>query len=538
MKKLLLPLLILLLIAPGLLPVTRADSPSFQLVLLHTNDTHGHPLKFYDYPAPDEGGLPARATYVRQIREENPNVLLLDAGDMNTGRPESVFFKAEPDIIGFNYIGYDAMAMGNHEFDNSMSVLEKQMALAKFPFLAANVTTKSGAFVGKPYIIKEFKGFKVAILGLTTKEAGNVGNPENVKDLVFADEVETARRFVPELKRQADIVIALVHMGIFNDNSMGSRRLAQNVPGIDLIVDGHSHTKLTEPLVVNGVPIVQAGQWGLYVGQGVLTIQNRKIADLKWNLVPINIKTATKKPDGGMDYHFVGPEIKEDPALLALLKPYADQVDKVLSEVIGTADERFPNQNSRSQETAIGDLVCDAMHWQTKSLGVDFAINNGGGIRADLPQGPIAKRTVYESLPFDNSVIVLSLKGSDVLALFDYIATIAQGLGAFPQVSAGVSFTINYTTGKCENILINGKPVDPDRIYKIATNSYMAGGGDGYKILTRALDRFDTSAFQRDVLIDYIIGIGGTVKPVTYSRITVIGEKLAYFQPAMPKLIA
>jgi 5'-nucleotidase/UDP-sugar diphosphatase len=418
--------------------------------------------------------------------------------------------------------------MGNHEFDNPRSVLAQQMKEAHFPFLSANIKTKDGKYLGKPYLIKKYKGFKVAIFGLTSKETATIGDPEFVKNLVFADEVETAKKLLPILRKKADIVIALVHMGIYSDDSTGSRRLAKCVPGIDLIIDGHSHTNLSAPLYVGKTPIVQAWQWGMTVGKAVLTIQNKKIIGLKWESVPINLKSVEKKADGTKEFHFIGTEYKEDETLLKLLKPYADKVDEVLAEVVGKSEGLFPNQQSRLQETALGDLVCDSMLWRTKNLCVDFAINNGGGIRTSLAEGPVSKRNIYEILPFDNSVVTLSLKGSDLIKLFEYIATIPQGNGAFPQVSEGVQFTINYTTGKCENILVHGQPIDPEKTYRIATNSYMAGGGDGYKIFANATDRFDTSAFQRDVLIDYLIQTGGTVKPVIQGRITVVGEKLAF----------
>ncbi|MCG6919264.1 MAG: metallophosphoesterase, partial [Deltaproteobacteria bacterium] len=174
--------------------VDRAsDSRLHHLVVLHTNDTHGHPLKFFYYPSPDVGGLPARATVVERIREDHKNVLVLDAGDLNTGRAESNLFKARPDIEGYNYIGYDAMALGNHEFDNPIRVLREQMELATFPFISANVRSKGGDYLAKPFIIKEFAGLKVAIFGLTTKETEIIGNPEYVKDLVFEDEVAVAK---------------------------------------------------------------------------------------------------------------------------------------------------------------------------------------------------------------------------------------------------------------------------------------------------------------------------------------------------------
>ena len=157
----------------------RGYSQTHHLVILHTNDTHGHPVKFFQYPAPDVGGLPARATAVTVIREENRNVLLLDAGDLNTGRPESNLFKARPDIQGYNYIGYDAMVLGNHEFDNPLDVLREQRALATFPFISANIRTKGGDYLADPFIIKEFDGLKVAVFGLTTKETEVIGNPQH-----------------------------------------------------------------------------------------------------------------------------------------------------------------------------------------------------------------------------------------------------------------------------------------------------------------------------------------------------------------------
>lgn len=330
--------------------------------------------------------------------------------------------------------------------------------------------------------------------------------------------METAQALVPKLRKKADVVIALVHMGIDPTDETGSRRLAKMVPGIDLIVDGHSHTYVNEPLVINNIPIVQAKQWGLYLGKGIMTLKDKKVTGFKWELIPINLKEKVKNPDGSSSLKFSGAEIKEDQELLSLLKPYAAKVDEVLSEVIGNAEELFPQGMVRKEERALGNLVADSMLWQTRNLNTDFAIQNGGGIRADLPAGTITKKTIYEILPFDNSVAVVTIKGSDLLPLFDFIAT-TPGKGAFPQVSAGVSFTINTITGKCEDILIKGKPIEPERLYKIATNSFMAVGGDGYQAFVNAIERYDTSVFQRDTWIEYIIHLGGRIKPELKNRI-------------------
>jgi len=516
-------LVIATFIALVFIPMADLSAASKQkLVILHTNDFHGHPLKFFHYPAPNVGGLPAIATFVNQVRGEYKNVLVLDAGDINTGRPESKFFKTVPDIIGYNYIAYDAAVLGNHEFDNPIEILQKQMKLANFPFISANIKTLDGRLLVQPYIIKDFKDFKVGIFGLTLKETEIIGNPEYIKDLRFDDEIETARKMVAILENKVDIIIALTHLGLWADPSKGSRRLAAEVQGIDLIVDGHTHTNLDEPVYVNGTPIVQAWQWGLKVGKGIMSIENGRMKGFTWDSEPINLKKRIKKADGTRAYPLIGKEYKEDQFLLSILTPYANHIEALLSKVIGKASSTFFNKKVRDEETPLGDLVADAMLWYTKNLGVDFAIQNGGGIRADLPKGDITKKLIYEILPFDNSVVTLKLKGSELQALFDFIATIPRGKGAFPQVSKGLRFTINYGKKSCENIRIHGRPIDPNRFYTVATNSYMASGGDGYKIFRQTPNRYDTSAFQRDIIIDYIISQGKTISPVRRERITIV----------------
>ncbi len=522
---------LLLACSPIKHPDSKGDAQIHHLVVLHTNDTHGHPVKFFKDPAPDVGGLAARATIVQRIKGQSKNVLVLDAGDINTGKPESNLFMARPDIKGFNYIGYDAMAIGNHEFDNGLDVLKKQMQWADFPFLSANVRTKNGELLTLPYIIKEFEGFKVAIFGVTTRETEFLSHPENIKDLVFQDEVEAAKLLVPELRKQADAVIALAHMGIYKSPELGSKRLASEVSGIDLIVDGHSHTKLDAPIVMTDSEsghktlIVQAWKWGLVLGRVDLFIQEKRVIDYTFEAIPVNLKEVEKKPDGAMVYHVIGEEIPEDPELVRLMEPYLTIANAVLFEVVGQAEETFFYRNVRKMETGLGNLVADSMLWYTKYMGVEFALQNGGGIRADLPKGPITQRSLHEVLPFGNSVVVLTLDGATVRALFDYMASISRGQGAFPQVSAGVSITLNTVTKKCEEIMINGEPFDPGRTYKVATNSYLAAGGDGYRMLLNALHRYDFSVSLRDVLVKYIEHLGGNIKPHISGRINFTDQR-------------
>jgi 5'-nucleotidase/UDP-sugar diphosphatase len=319
-------------------------------------------------------------------------------------------------------------------------------------------------------------------------------------------------------------------MGIYPSSSAGSKRLASEVTGIDLIVDGHTHTRLDHPIIVQHVGsdhktlIVQAWQWGLVLGRVDLWIQNGRVIDFSFELIPINLKRVEKKPDGTKVFHLIGEHIKEDQELLTMLQVYVDQVESILSEVIGYAEGTFLNKDVSNMESALGDIIADSMLWYTKELGADFAIQNGGGIRDDLPKGPITMKSLYEILPFDNSVVVLTLRGSHVQSIFDYIATITSGQGAFPQVSEGLSFTINRVARRCENILINGNPIDPNRTYKVVTNSYLACGGDGYDMFLNAVAKYDSSMLQRDVLMEYIKYLGGSLTPKETGRIKIIAD--------------
>ncbi len=480
------------------------------LVVLHTNDTHGHPAAFDLNPAKQVGGLPARATLVERIRQEHPNVLLLDAGDVNTGLMVSNLFHAEPDILGYNALGYDAMTLGNHEFDPPRPVLLDQMARAAFPFLSANVRTSDGGLLAQSHIIRPFDGFSVAVFGLTTPETRETAHPAHVSDLRFEDPVAAAQALVPGLRRQADLVIALTHLGIDADPDRGARRLAREVPGIDLIVDGHSHTRLDAPMVVEHPAsgtrtiLVQAWKWGLLLGKLDLTLQNGRIEKHAFEPVPINLDART---------------VPEDPELLALLQPYVDRAAAAGARVIGRAPAPFSNDRVREEETALGDLVADAMLWSAQALEPDLALQNSGSIRADIPPGAVTIGRIHDVLPFDNTVVVLGLRGRQVRAILDRSASLEPGHGGFLQVSRGVTLVLGPGPGPCRDIRVNGRPVEDEHVYRVAVPSFLAEGGDGYSVFREAVRRYDTSRFQRDVLVDYIQHLGGEIHPVTEGRI-------------------
>jgi 5'-nucleotidase/UDP-sugar diphosphatase len=476
-----------------------------ELVLLHTNDHHGAVL-----PSNGKGGLAEQAAYIKAVKAANKQVLLVDAGDFNTGSALSNMFDAEPDILAFNLMGYDAAVFGNHEFDKDLSTLAKQMEKADYPFICSNIKKADNTFLGVPYLVKQYAGFKVGLFGITTLRTKIIASPDS--SLLFINEIDAAKEMIHILKDQekVDVIIALTHIGDVKESPdhITSLELASAAPGIDIIVDGHSHSYFAAPQKINSTYIVTANEWGKYVGQGKISVFNGKMIGFEWT--PIAIGT--------------------DPDIAALLAPYITKADESLKEVIGTASADFPfgDRLTRKIETALGDMVCDANVWYFQNIAhqkVDFAFHNGGAIRAGLAQGSITRETVLTILPFENNLFIASLKGSAIIQLFEFIATIPQGAGGFTQTSKEVRYTVDYTggAGVLKDLTINGQPVDPDKVYRFSTNDYLLGGGDGYVILKQAQEPFNTSLLLSYIVIEYIKARNGVISPATDGRLTVIG---------------
>ena len=498
-------------------PVQRVTGKTYELVLLHTNDHHGTVL-----PLGGRGGLAERASFVNSVRAANQNVLLLDAGDINTGTALSNMFNAEVDILAYNLLAYDAVVFGNHEFTGTWEKLNRQMELAEFPFFSSNIKInerhgrRGGSFLGSNrYIVKNYEGFRVGIFGLTTLRTVAVAGPshELVNSLTFLPEIDTAREMVALLRNRerVDVIIALVHMGDVreDDRHVTSLDLAAAVSGIDIIVDGHSHTRFEKPLRIGDTWIVSAGERGFYVGKGVLSIVDGRLVNFDW--APVEIVGFT--PDAEMS---------------ALIAPFAARADASLREVIGEAADTFVfgNRLPRYQETALGNLFCDAFVWYFRTIlnqEIDFVLLNSGNIRAELPGGPLTREHILTALPFPNNLYIVSLTGSDVIELFDFLAAVPQGSGAFPQFSAGVRYTLDVSGRVIRDLTIGGAPADPDRIYRIGVNSFILGGGDGFAVLTRAFNRFNSYLLLSDVVIEFISAQGGTIHPYTDGRLTLTG---------------
>jgi len=479
-----------------------------EIVLLHTNDFHGALLANNG-----RGGAAEMAAFINAVRAVNPNVLLVDAGDFNTGSALSNMFNAEPAIRAFNMMGYDAVTFGNHEFNGTMQRLNEQIALADFPFVSSNIRLPDGTYLGgNRYIIKQYGDIKVGIFGLTTLRTRIVSNPDS--SLEFINELEAARDVVAILRNDenVDIVIGITHMGDVCESNehITSINLAKAIEGtgIDIIVDGHSHTLFDSPRRAGDTWVVSANEMGKYIGYGRLIVRNGRLEDFDWIAMPI------------------GP----DPAIGEMLRPYIERAGVTLREVIGEASDTFVfgNRLTRYQETSIGNMITDANVWYLRNVSnqqVDFAFHNGGNIRAELPRGEITQERILTILPFENYLHVVSMTGAQLMELFDFIAAIPQGAGGFPQFSAEVRVTIDKTQGEgvIRNLTIGGEPVNPSRIYRVCTNDYILGGGDGYVPMLNAADRFNTSLLLSYVVTEYIRARGGVITPQTDGRLTIIG---------------
>jgi len=477
----------------------------FQITLLHTNDHHGRFWK----NAKGEYGMAARKTLIDRIRSEVESqggfVLLLDAGDINTGMPESKMSNAEPDIKGMNLLGYDAMTVGNHEFDNPISILRTQQSWMEFPLLSANIydkTTKKQLF--DPFATFNFKGLKIIVLGLTTEDTTTQGNPDNIKNIEFTRVINYCRDMVPQLTDRSDILIALTHLGYYpnaahGSNAPGSVSLARAVNGIDVIVDGHTHTMLESPDVQNNTIIVQAGEYGKYLGRLDLTYSNGKLIQKAYQLIPVNLKREITKNNKTV-HLFVEPEIPQDPQVLSVLSKYQKLGEDKLYTVVGSSDGVFVGDRDiiRNFETNLGNLLCRAASSKTVA---DLSIVNSGGVRAGLPSGRITYKDILKVSPFGNTICTVMLTGKELITYLEKVINMEKDTGGFAQISGA---TIFVAQKKITRVLIGGKTVSDSKKYKLALPSYIAGGGDGYPKISTHPEFIDTGYVDADVLKEYI----------------------------------
>ncbi|MCL9333974.1 bifunctional UDP-sugar hydrolase/5'-nucleotidase UshA [Salmonella enterica subsp. enterica serovar Enteritidis] len=500
---------------------------TYKITILHTNDHHGHFWRS-EY---GEYGLAAQKTLVDSIRkevaQEGGSVLLLSGGDINTGVPESDLQDAEPDFRGMNLIGYDAMAVGNHEFDNPLTVLRQQEKWAKFPFLSANIYQKStGERLFKPWAIFTRQDIKIAVIGLTTDDTAKIGNPEYFTDIEFRKPAEEAKVVIQELNmnEKPDVIIATTHMGHYDNGDHGSNapgdvEMARSLPAgsLAMIVGGHSQDPVCmasenkkqvnyvpgtpcAPDKQNGIWIVQAHEWGKYVGRADFEFRNGEMKMVNYQLIPVNLKKKVTWDNGKSERVLYTPEIAENPQMLSLLTPFQNKGKAQLEVKIGSVNGLLEGDRSKVRfvKTNMGRVILAA---QIARTGADFGVMSGGGIRDSIEAGDITYKSVLKVQPFGNIVVYADMSGKEVV---DYLTAVAQmkpDSGAYPQF-ANVSFVAKE--GKLTDLKIKGEPVDPAKTYRMATLSFNATGGDGYPRIDNKPGYVNTGFIDAEVLKEFI----------------------------------
>ncbi|EEJ0311258.1 bifunctional UDP-sugar hydrolase/5'-nucleotidase [Salmonella enterica subsp. enterica serovar Bredeney] len=500
---------------------------TYKITILHTNDHHGHFWRS-EY---GEYGLAAQKTLVDSIRkevaQEGGSVLLLSGGDINTGVPESDLQDAEPDFREMNLIGYDAMAVGNHEFDNPLTVLRQQEKWAKFPFLSANIYQKStGERLFKPWAIFTRQDIKIAVIGLTTDDTAKIGNPEYFTDIEFRKPAEEAKVVIQELNmnEKPDVIIATTHMGHYDNGDHGSNapgdvEMARSLPAgsLAMIVGGHSQDPVCmasenkkqvnyvpgtpcAPDKQNGIWIVQAHEWGKYVGRADFEFRNGEMKMVNYQLIPVNLKKKVTWDNGKSERVLYTPEIAENPQMLSLLTPFQNKGKAQLEVKIGSVNGLLEGDRSKVRfvQTNMGRVILAA---QIARTGADFGVMSGGGIRDSIEAGDITYKSVLKVQPFGNIVVYADMSGKEVV---DYLTAVAQmkpDSGAYPQF-ANVSFVAKE--GKLTDLKIKGEPVDPAKTYRMATLSFNATGGDGYPRIDNKPGYVNTGFIDAEVLKEFI----------------------------------
>jgi len=440
------------------------------ITILHTNDLHGAVM-----PRDGNGGLVRAATLIREIRAEMPNVLLLDGGDIIHGTLEDYLSGHVATVSAMNAAGYDLAATGNHEYDFGLPTLQRVERTASFPFVAANIRSASGGdwdLIGR-YKVLNVDGVRVGVVGLATLETISLHWPGAIKDIKVEDPIETAKAIVPEVATQSDVVVVLSHLGVQQD-----RVLAQQVPGIDFIVGGHSHTAVANWEWLGNTLVAQAAPNGRALGridfivrkgEGKGEIWSVNGQRRKWNDLPHRPLWRTY-PEAPLLP--VGSNLPEDAAVRRAYLPYRVAADARLRQVVGRAAANIPGRALGADESPAGDLVADAVRSRAKSdIGVIDA--NGLGDRG-LPAGPVTTTQISDLIGgyTRQEIVVIRVTGSEIIAAFN--AGFARKKAINIAIS-GAAIECEMADGapRVESLMVGGKPVDPDGSYTVAAQAYV-----------------------------------------------------------------
>jgi len=451
--------------------LTSVEPEEGHLVLLHTNDVHGQARPRAatwlggDDP-PLVGGLPRLAAAVRSVREEvgAGNVLLVDGGDWSQGTPEGLVDEGRSFVAAMAAVGYDAMCVGNHELDHGVASLQERIRETKAPAVLANVRDKEGGRVdwAPSHRVFERAGLKVAVVGLLTQVTPSITHAD-AKEVTFCDPAEELSKVRKELGDEVDLVIPATHLGVGTD-----RELARAHPDLVFIAGGHSHTFLREGALEGEVLIGQVGSKASAYGR----------LDLWFDPETKRVTRREYRVTSLMEEPEEGARVRQVEKLCAGL---VAKSDAVMSEVVGELAGPLDRARSSIESSAAGNLIADAL---AEHFDADCGFQNRGGIRCDLAKGPVTRRDLFEILPFGNHLVLLELRGDHLEG------TLRQSVEGTAHTGLEVSGLILEVTGgessKLLRVLVGGEPLDPKRIYRVATNNFLAEGGDNYLLLAEA----------------------------------------------------
>ncbi|MBZ9695129.1 MULTISPECIES: bifunctional metallophosphatase/5'-nucleotidase [unclassified Mesorhizobium] len=527
-----------------------ATFADYTLNILHINDWHSRiegNNKYESTCSAEEetkgeciGGAGRLITAIAQERKklEGQNVLLLSAGDNFQGSLFYTTYKGKVEGEFLNDMKFDAMALGNHEFDDGEAALAPFLDMIKFPVLGANVKANAQSKLGdrvKPSVVVEVGGQKIGIIGAVTNDTPELASPgPNIK---IEDDVKSITAEVEKLKGEGvNKIIAVTHIGYNRE-----RDVIAKIPGIDIVVGGHSHTLLSNtdpkaagpyPTMVDNpggykVPVVQAASYSKYLGEFKVVFDDNGV-----------VKSASGDPI------YLDKSITPDPAVLVRIKELGAPIEALKNkEVAETTDVIDGSREScRAKECAMGNLVSDAILDRVKGQGVEIVISNGGGLRASIDKGTVTMGEVLTVLPFQNTLATFQISGKDLVAgLEGGLSQIEDGAGRFPQV-AGLKYSFDKSVApnagrvKSVEVMENGAwtPISPTKDYLVATNNYVRQGGDGYKVFAeKAKNAYDYGPGLEQVVADYL-GAHRPYTPKLDGRITEIAATTAAAPAAEP----
>ena len=497
-------------------------SADYSLTILHTNDFHARfePISKYDSGCGDEdnaegkcfGGSARLVTAVAEARARTNNSILVDGGDQFQGTLFYTYYKGKLAAEMMNKLGYDAMTVGNHEFDDGPEVLRGFMDAVDFPVLMSNADVSGEELLAgklaKSTVI-ERGGEKLGLIGLTPQDTDELASPG--PNIVFTDPANAVQGEVDKLTEMGvNKIIVLSHSGYKVDQAV-----AAGTTGVDVIVGGHSNTLLSNtneraegayPTMVGETAIVQAYAYGKFLGELNVTFNDAgEITEAKGE--PIIV-------DGG---------VAEDAATKARIMEAAAPLEEIRNKVVANAGAAIEGDRAvcRVQECAMGNLVADAMLARVKDQGIEVAIANSGGLRASIDAGDVTMGEVLTVLPFQNTLSTFKVSGETLMAALENgVSQMEEVKGRFPQVS-GMSFTVDASAevgSRVSDVMVGSMALDMGKMYGVASNNYVRGGGDGYKMFRDAQDAYDFGPDVADVLAKYLAE-QGPYAPYTDGRI-------------------